>query len=199
VGELLPQVDSDGTRVAHGIAKLGHQEGIDTLVAALGSAHVGKVMPQLLAEFGDRVPQGPLIAALGNSDHYHRSMAAEALYLTHPDALRHHIPDLAATLRGEPVWPVLESLRHTQAARAIAALKLGEGVAPVLVDYVTGLLDWPYWETRLFAIAALGTFGKGIPEAAIVRLRALCDDPESSWVRHHAQLALARLANMPNA
>jgi HEAT repeat protein len=65
--------------------------------------------------------------------------------------------------------------------------------SPTLLDVLTQMLYWPYWEVRMKAAQALGKLQHEIPDETIHRLFALCEDPESRAVRQVANEALKKI------
>jgi HEAT repeat protein len=98
-------------------------------------------------------------------------------------------------LRGEPVGGVFSSLVQTRIARAIG--QIGRAT-PEVLNLVVDLLDWPYRETCLEAVRALGAIHRTIPDRAIRRLLELRRDPQSSELRRAADVALAEILSYEN-
>jgi HEAT repeat protein len=180
-------VGSVNVQVAAALAKLGRQEGIEALVQVLCSDALGWNAARALGEIGSAAPIEPLIAAFGNSNTQVRIRAAESLHKTHPEALAAVVPMLLTTLKGDHPWPALESLRQTNVALALGTIGSD---APAFVARLIELLGWPYWETRMRAIWAIGRLGSRAPESAIEQLRERVHDPESDSVRRMAERVL---------
>lgn len=149
----------------------------------------------LLAQFGAQVPLEPLLEKLGDSsaDTY----AATTLYKTHPDFFCEVVaPQAEAILRGRPVGGVFASHVQTRIAETIGQIAR---VTSDVLAMVVALLDWPYWETRLHAVRALGAIRRNIPNRAIYRLMELRHDPQSPDVRRAADAALAENLSIENS
>jgi HEAT repeat protein len=67
-----------------------------------------------------------------------------------------------------------------------------------LLEILTGLLDWPFWQVRLKAIRALGQLRRNIPDAAIRRLHELRLDlsPNMRVLREAADDAVAEILSL---
>jgi HEAT repeat protein len=147
----------------------------------------------LLAKLGARAPVEPILALLGASDDNALSVisiAAEALYKTHPEVFAEVAQQAEAILRGEPIGSMFASRVQSRVANIVQCL--GQATAAVL-DMVSDLLDWPYWEVRMRAARALGAIHRNIPDRAIRRLIELRRDPEAQAVCKAADEALVEI------
>ena len=68
--------------------------------------------------------------------------------------------------------------------------------SPPLLERLTEMLDWHYWQVRLRAVWALGEIRRNIPDRAIRRLLELRHDPESAAVCWEADEALAKILSL---
>ncbi len=176
----MPYLEDDFTEVARAVARLGRQEGIDALVRSLRTVMSWQAAVAL-GFVGGRAPIQPLLEALGTGIPVSTPTEAMAsLLATHPEALPEIAAKLIETLRGEHIWEPLETHRQSRVALALGSLSSHD---PLLVDRLVALLDWPHWETKLYAASALGKLGSAIPPEAVERLRALRDTPESEPLR----------------
>jgi HEAT repeat protein len=194
VEALLPHLADDDAKVARAVAKLGHPAGIDALVRVLCTLESRWEAACALGELGGRAPASALVAAFGDSDDQVQFRAAEALYRTHRDVFLDITPSWCVVLLGTAPRQgakTLESLRQTSCAIALGRL---QSSAPALVTYLTDLLDWPYWETRMRAVIALGHIGPDLPAATLQTIERLRHDPESASVRKMASTALEGFA-----
>ncbi|HXR65919.1 MAG TPA: HEAT repeat domain-containing protein, partial [Ktedonobacteraceae bacterium] len=168
----------------------------DTLVRMLDMENTDEEVNwqklELLEQFGEPIPVELLLSALGGGS----SVVAEKLYKRYPAVFRAVVaPQAEAILRGEPVGGVFASLVQTRIARAIG--QIGRAT-PEVLNLVVDLLDWPYRETRLEAVRALGAIHRAIPDRAIRRLLELRRDPQSSELRRAADVALAEILSYEN-
>ncbi len=100
-----------------------------------------------------------------------------------------------AVLQGELVGSVFSSLTEMFVADTISNLGIP---STRLLEKLTELLDWPYWQLRLKAIQALGQLRRNIPDPAIQRLLQFrCDsDPKMRSIREAADDALAEILSL---
>jgi HEAT repeat protein len=68
--------------------------------------------------------------------------------------------------------------------------------SPRYVEYLSQLLDWPYWEVRMKAAEALSKLRHPLLEATLRRLLVLRHDPQSRAVRVAANEALDKLLSL---
>jgi HEAT repeat protein len=187
VDRLLPFVEDQNVEIARLIAKQGRQEGIDVLVANLCISDRVRTAAAALGELGKHAPAKPLLAALHTSDGSARQSVAAVLYETHPELLPPLVVELVETLGSGQVGPLLEPLRETLVAEALAALS---SFHPALLAWFDHALDAPNWEVRMWAIYGLSKMAPHVLEPTIEKLQRLLDDPESASVRVAARRAL---------
>ncbi|HEX4206659.1 MAG TPA: HEAT repeat domain-containing protein [Ktedonobacteraceae bacterium] len=146
---------------------------------------------RLLAKCGPRIPSEALLAVFGHHHIKASENAARALYSTHPAIFRAVVvPQAEAILRGEPTGGVFAA--HVQSRIADLVRQIGRAT-PAVLDLLTEMLDWPYWEVRSTAAEALGTIQRNIPDRALHKLHALLHDPQSHTVRMAAEKALTEI------
>jgi HEAT repeat protein len=97
------------------------------------------------------------------------------------------VPELVETLCSGRVGPLLEPLRETLIAQALAALRSPD---PTLLAWFDQALDAPNWEVRRWAIYGLSRMAPHVLEPTFEKLQRLLDDPESASVRVAARRAL---------
>ncbi len=131
-----------------------------------------------------------VVAALGDSA---KEVRDEALRQAHPDALLALVPEAIAILQGSAPGTILGSMLQGVIAEAIGNLGFS---SPALLEKVTQLLDWPYWEVRVEAAQALGKLRRNIPDTAIRCLLELRHDPQSRAVCAAANDALAEILSL---
>jgi HEAT repeat protein len=168
---------------------------IEPLLAGLddNDVLVRALVVRALGQAGIRAPKELLVAALGSSEEVVREAAAEALKRTHPDALFAVIPEVLAIVNGQGAGSVFGSLVQGFIAETIGNLGFASSN---LLEQLTLLLDWPYWEVRMKAAQALGKLRRNIPDAAIRRLLELRRDPQSRTVCVVANDALAEILSL---
>ncbi len=210
LGERVPEEllraaleDQDGEiriEAARALAKRRIDEAVGLLVAALSQDEFSTIpfaAAEALGDLGERAPVEPLLLALGNtSGDEERNLcltAAAALFKTHPEAFIRIVPEAEAVLRGQPAGKILGSHVQEFTARMIGTWKQS---SPPLLEKLTELLDWHYWQVRLRAAWALGEIRRNIPDAAIRRLLELRHDPESAAVCWEADEALAKILSL---
>lgn len=210
LGERVPEEplrvaleDQDGEiriEAARALAKRGVKEAVDLLVAALAQDEFSTLpfaAAEALGDLGERAPVEPLLLALGNTsgdeEHNLCLTAAAALFRTHPEAFLRIAPEAEAVLRGQPARKILGSHAQEYTARMIGTWKQS---SPLLLEKLTELLDWHYWQVRLRAAWALGEIRRNIPDRAIRRLLELRHDPESAAVCWEADEALAKILSL---
>ncbi len=88
---------------------------------------------------------------------------------------------------------VLDSLTKSLVAEIIGCIGYG---SPLLLEKLTRLLDWPYWEVRRDAAWALGNIHRNIPDTAIQRLLELRYDSTSQAVCKAADDALMEILSL---
>ncbi|GCE12266.1 HEAT repeat domain-containing protein [Tengunoibacter tsumagoiensis] len=140
-----------------------------------------------LRQFGSRAPLTVLLPLLGSSDEHVCRLAFEHIQAIYPDALAELTPQLKTIARGGPVQGPFVSRRQYKIAETVALMQRAD---PSTLEMVIELLDHPFWEVRARAAKTLGTVQQPIPDYAIQRLSALCNDPESQNVQLTALTAL---------
>lgn len=93
-------------------------------------------------------------------------------------------------LHGGPTGDAFASRVQSRVAQRVK--EIGRAT-PAVLEMVTDLLDWPYWEVRVSAAEALGAVQRNIPDRALRRLMDLRHDPEARAVREAADQALAEI------
>ncbi|HLG76214.1 MAG TPA: HEAT repeat domain-containing protein, partial [Ktedonobacteraceae bacterium] len=149
----------------------------------------------LLAKYGAQVPVEPLLALLGDSNPQLCENAARTLYRTHPEVFAEVARQAEAILHGEPVGPVFVSRLQSRIADRVRWIGRA---TPAVLDLISGLLDWPYWEVRVKATQALRAVQRNIPDLALKRLLELRHDPDEQAVRSAADEALAEILSIEN-
>lgn len=144
----------------------------------------------LLAKSGSQAPLEPLLALLGDSNPGTCEYTAEALYKTYPDVFASVARQAEAMLRGEPTGSIFASRVQSRIADRV---RLIGRATPAVLELVTDLLNWPYWEVRKKAAQALRAIHRNIPDRAIRRLMELRHDPQAQTVREAADEALAEI------
>ncbi len=136
-----------------------------------------------------------LVATLGDEDRYVGCAAAYALIKIDPEALSTVIPEVIAILQGQPSGTVLGSLNQGFIAEVLGGLG---HTSPIILEKLTQLLNWPYWQVRMKAAHALGKLRRSIPNATIKRLLELQRDPDPKMqaVREAADDALAEILSL---
>lgn len=145
---------------------------------------------RLLAE---RAPLEKLIAALGDSEKDVRFAALDILCQVYPEAIPPLIVDLTTVVTGEGPSKIVASAAMSFLAEVIGSL---EHTPKFLLDELTKLLDWPYWEVRVKAAQALGKLRRNIPQEAILRLLTLRNESEAQTVCRAADDALAEILSL---
>ena len=140
-----------------------------------------------------RIPLEKLKAMLGDSEEEVRLAAADTIRQSYPEALHALVPELVAVFRGEGTSAVLASAAKSFTVEIIEYM---ENASSFLIDKLTPLLDWPYWEVRMRAAQVLGKLRRNIPEESISRLLELRNDPESQALRRAADDALAEILSL---
>lgn len=149
----------------------------------------------LLAKSGAQVPVEPLFAMLGSSNPQLCENAARTLYRTHPEVFVEVVQQAEAILHGDPVGPVFASRLQSRIADRVRWIGRA---TPAVLDLISGLLDWPYWEVRVKATQALRAVQRNIPDLALKRLLELRHDPDEQAVRSAADEALAEILSIEN-
>ena len=204
------------------LGELGEQAPVESLIEALHDSNwqVRDAAAKALGSLGKRIAVGPLQEALRDSHWAVRAAAAHSLggqgilepllpvlgdsektvremtlnrLRSHPEILSLVAPEAQVILLGQGMGTVLGSLTQSFIAEALGNMT---HPSPVLLEKLTQLLDWPYWEVRMKAIQALKKMPRNIPDAAIRRLLELRHDPESQAVRNAADDALAEILSL---
>jgi HEAT repeat protein len=173
----------------------GEDAPIELLVAALGDWHteVRVTVVQALGQFGEHAPIELLVAALGDSDREVRRAAIEALQHLDSSAISTVEREAISVLEGRGPGRILGSLAQGFIADAVG--RMGRA-SPTMLEHLTQLLDWNYWEVQVEAAMALGKLQRNIPDGTIRRLLKLrCNSP-SRAVREEVDEALAEILSL---
>lgn len=148
---------------------------------------------QALGQIKNNISSERIVAALGDSEEPVRKAALEVLHQINPEALRSLISEAIVIVQGHVPGNVLGSMLQSVIAEATGNLGYS---SPALLEKLTQLLQWPYWEVRMKAAQALGKLRRNIPDAAIRHLLELRHDPQSRAVRLAANDALAEILSL---
>jgi HEAT repeat protein len=184
--------------IAHALAtaSFGEQVSLEPLLDLVendSSERVRAYAVRALGQLGARAPIDLLTATLGDSQQLVREAAAEALQCCNPEALYGVEAEATAILQGRGPGMVLGSLVQNFVAEAIIDM---EYTTPAILETLTQLLNWPYWQVRLKAIQAFGKIRRNIPDSALRRLLELRHDPQSQAVRRVANNVLAEVLSL---
>jgi hypothetical protein len=146
-----------------------------------------------LGQIKNNISSERIVAALGDSEESVRKAALEVLHQINPEALRSLISEAIAIVQGHVPGNGLGSMLQSVIAEATGNLGYS---SPALLEKLTQLLQWPYWEVRMKAAQALGKLRRNIPDAAIRHLLELRNDPQSRAVRLAANDALAEILSL---
>jgi HEAT repeat protein len=147
----------------------------------------------ILGELKVEAATEELVSSLGDSNEVVRNAVARVLSQQYPDVLPLVISEATAVLMRKEAGPVFGSL-----SRGFIAELIGYGgqSSPALVEKLTSLFSWHYWEVRMKAAEALGNLQRNIPDESIRRLLDLRHDPKSPAVREAADFALADILSL---
>jgi HEAT repeat protein len=201
LARVLSEDEYYGVReaAADALGRLGDRAPVEALVHALGDEgyleSVRRAVVRALGQLGARAPIELLVQAMGDTDFDVRAAASEAVARLAPERLAavgaEAVSILQDGVRDPERVPVLGSIVQTEMAET-----LGAAGRPVTgyVDYLSRLLDWPYWQVQAAAAKALGHIQRRIPDAAIARLYDLRNDTgQPDAVRFAADDALAAI------
>lgn len=145
---------------------------------------------EALGDLGERAPVEPLLLALGNTsgdEEYNLCLAAAAiLFKTRPEVFLRIAPE--AVLRGQPAGKILGSHAQEFTERMVGTWKRA---SLPLLEKLTELLDWHYWQVCLRAAWALGEIRRNIPDAAIRRLSTHCFSAMFHLIKNITELYLS--------
>ncbi len=180
---------------AEALGEIGGRIPLEPLLAAVDEEDdfIREAVITALGKLEGPEPIEPLVAALGDSEKHVRDAAMETLHQTHPEALLAVVPEAIAIVQGGESGNVLGSMEQGVIAEAIGNLGYD---SPILLEKLTQLLDWPYWEVQMKAAQALGTIRRNIPDATIRRLLELRHDSRSRTVCVAANNALAEILSL---
>ena len=164
----------------------------DQLITAMESRN-GAMRASAIQVLRGYMPVEKFLAALGDSEEEVRLAAADVLRQDYPEALRDIVLDLTVVLMGKGSSEILASAANSFIVEIIEYM---ESVPSFLMEILTDLLDWSYWEVRTKSAQALGKVRRNIPEEAIRRLQKLRNDDESETVRRAADDALAEILSL---
>jgi HEAT repeat protein/transcriptional regulator with XRE-family HTH domain len=181
--------------VAEVLGKMGERVLAEPLLAALDDEdnNVRVAVIRALGQMEGRVPIEPIVAALGDDEESVRDAAIKVLRRTHPDALLALVPEAIASVQRGTSGNILSSISQGVIAEVIGNVGYS---TPNLLEKLTHLLDWPYWQVQMKAAQALGKIRRNIPNVAIRRLLELRHDPQSRAVRLAANDALAEILSL---
>jgi HEAT repeat protein len=165
---------------------------MDTLHGG-GDSHERAETALILGKLKVEAATEELVAALGDSNEAVRDAVARVLYQKYPDVLPPVISEATAVLLRQGASLVFGSLSRGFIAELIGYA--GQS-SPALVEKLTSLLSWHYWEVRMNAVEALGKLQRNIPDESIRRLLDLRHDPQSPAVRKAADVALAEILSL---
>ena len=123
---------------------------LEPLVTALDheQSYIREAVVLELGQLKDHTAVELVVAALGDSEQRVREAAIQVLHQLHPEALPTVVREaIAIVQRGEP-GKVLGSMLQRVVADAIG--NVGHN-SPALLEKLTQLLEWPYWEVRIKA------------------------------------------------
>jgi HEAT repeat protein len=144
---------------------------------------------------GKNMPIIPVMAALGDEESRVRHVAIHTLKRVYPQALFAVTSEAIAILNRQPSGTTLGSLTQSFIAEVIGDIGL---TSPIILEKLTQLLDWPYWQVQLKAARALGKLRRNIPQAAIYRLLELSrlPGPKMQVLREAADDTLAEILSL---
>ena len=174
------------------LGMLGDHVPVEQWMIALGDSEPA-VRKAAITNLGKRVPIELILAALGDSATEVRHAAIEVLQDIHVEDLVTIKPGVEAIIHGQGTTIKLDSYVQCYIAKIIGEMVYAP---PPLLDELTRLLDWPYWEVRMKAAEALGKLHRNIPDPAILRLFELRDDSQSKAVSIAADDALAEILSV---
>ncbi len=153
----------------------------------------GSMRASAIRALGVRAPAEKLLPALGDSYEEVRLAAADTLRLTHPETWQVATSEVMTVLTLPGTSTILDSAAQCFLADLIGGL---EQASPSLLETLSRLLMWPYWEVQVRAAQALGQLRRSIPESALRRLYTLRKDSVSKTVRRSAEDALAEILSL---
>ncbi len=135
----------------------------------------------------------PLIGLIGDQNEEVRKVAILALEKLALEELNKIVPEAIAILKGKPSpGNIIDSLNQMYIADLIGEIG---NYFPTLLDQLTSLLDWHFWQVRLRAIWSFNQIRRNIPDEAIKRLLDLRQDPVR-LVREAADDTLANILSL---
>jgi HEAT repeat protein len=185
----------------YGIVREAALQVVRTLEAGLPEALLvealehpnGSMRASAIRALGQRAPAEKLLPALGDSDEKVRLATAEVLRLAHPETWQLATSEVMTVLTSPGTSTILDSAAQCFLADLIGGL---EQASLVLLETLSRLLTWPYWEVQVRAAQALGRLRRSIPESALRRLYRMRSDSASKTVRRAAEDALAEILSL---
>lgn len=179
------------------LGEIGGSAAVEALLTLLGSedrdVFLREAVVKSLGKLEEGLPTEPLRLALGDSEQRVRDAVVSVFQQRYSDVLCDLIPEAMAIVQGGASGRVLGSMAQGVIADTIGRLTCA---SPALLEQLTNLLDWPYWQVRMKAAQALGQLRRNIPDAAIRGLLHLLHDPQSRTVQQAAHDALAAILSL---
>lgn len=197
--KMLQEPDADVRSAAVDILKeQGERVPIEALILLLYNKeeYIRQVALEVLrTQNKDRVPLKPIVELLGDEDSRVRDTTIQVLRKFAPEILTECATQAIAVFQGEIGDRVFNSLFQIFIAETIGDLGI---TSKELLEKLTELLDWPYWQVRVRAIQALGKLRRNILDTTIQRLLQLRLDPDPKMcsVREAADDALVEILSL---
>jgi HEAT repeat protein len=179
--ELFMQAfqDEDESVRSAAVEVLGEQEErplIELFMQALQdkSASVRRAAVRALGKQGERTQHERLLALIGDDNADVRNVSIEVVNKLAPAMLADVATEAIAILQGKRAGRVLSSIIEGFIAEVLGNIGYS---TPMVLDKLTALLDWHYWQVQVKAAQALGKIRRNIPDMAIKRLLSLRNDP----------------------
>jgi HEAT repeat protein len=112
---------------------------------------------------------------LGDESEQVRYAATRVLAKIDLEALQTLSTEAVMILEGKPLESILCSPVQSLFANVIGGMRHS---SPELLDALTLLLDWPFWQVRIRVAQAFGALRRSIPDSAIRRLLALRNESD---------------------
>jgi HEAT repeat protein len=177
------------------LCTLGAKAPSELLIKALydNNWEIRRMVIKTLSLPGTKSSMEPLLATLGDTNSEVRKAVIQTLQKISFDALVAASIEATAILLEQGSNQILGSLTQNFVARLIG--DMGHS-SPSLLEKLTQLLAWPFWQVRVEACIALGKIRRNIPNTTIRRLLELRHDPQSQAVQNAADDALAEILSL---